>query len=47
MIADDGEAIVMDLGSATKARVAIHDRREAIAQQVRENFLLFLFELPA
>ena len=37
MIADNGEVVVMDLGSAVKARVDIKSRSEAIALQVSVN----------
>ncbi len=34
MIADDGAPILMDFGSAIKARIKVDDRRQALLQQV-------------
>jgi hypothetical protein len=39
MIGDNGEAILMDLGSAVKARVEIKSRSEAIALQVGPHIM--------
>ncbi|KAK0565637.1 Serine/threonine-protein kinase env7 [Tilletia horrida] len=33
MISDEGQPVLMDFGSTIKARVSVHSRREAIAQQ--------------
>ena len=44
MIDDSGEAVLMDLGSANKARVEIKTRSEAQAVQVSSSDLLtFVF----
>lgn len=34
MIADDGSPILMDFGSAIKARIKIESRQQALLQQV-------------
>lgn len=34
MIADDGKPILMDFGSAVKARIKIDSRQQALVQQV-------------
>ena len=41
MIADDGTPILMDFGSAVKARVAVENRSQALFQQVRSRFLSY------
>lgn len=37
MIADDGTPILMDFGSATKARIPIETRSQALLQQVKHS----------
>lgn len=34
MIDDNGEAVLMDFGSATKARIHVETRQQALTQQV-------------
>ena len=40
MIADDGNPILMDFGSAVKARMKIETRQQALLQQVLSAFLM-------
>ena len=36
MVSDEGQPILMDFGSAMKARIKIENRNQALLQQVRE-----------
>lgn len=46
MLMDDGETpVLMDFGSACPARVEIHNRQEALKQQVSGTFGSGLYEL--
>ena len=38
MIADDGKPVLMDFGSALKARIKIDTRQQALVQQVRSKY---------
>lgn len=45
MIDDSGHAVLMDFGSATKARIHIVNRQQALTQQVRfhPRIVFYLF----
>lgn len=46
MLMDDGETpVLMDFGSACPARVEVHNRQEALKQQVRDTFGNEFYEL--
>jgi hypothetical protein len=40
MIDDNGEAVLMDFGSTTKARIHVTTRQQALTQQVKFSFAL-------
>lgn len=46
MISDDGQPILMDFGSTTKARIKIENRSQALLQQVRQKTYSYPRELP-